>query len=262
MCVMSLFLSLWVTPAWPPECPAHMCLVSRPEAGSAGRSTSPGDPGVSRLRSGPQADGGRTVCGASWRITDPTIREDRRMKMLFFPSRAMTPTAAEPIRPEVVAGPAEESRPQPWRQVAAGLAVATVLEILLWGILSAVNRRSLAYLVDQNEITAGVFALACGVTGAIVVWRRPRHLLGWLFVVVAQLVGLADLLAEYAARRPALPLATPALFIGEYIWLPGLAISAALFTPLFPDGRPTSPRWRPLLWAGATCVALVSLPLL
>jgi two-component system, NarL family, sensor kinase len=70
------------------------------------------------------------------------------------------------------------------------------------------------------------------------------------------------LLAEYAARRPALPLATPALFIGEYIWLPGLAISAALFTPLFPDGRPTSPRWRPLLWAGATCVALVSLPLL
>ena len=125
------------------------------------------------------------------------------MRMLFFPSRAMTPTAPEPIRPEVVAGPAEVSRPRPWRQVAAGLAVATVLEIVLWGILSAVNRRSLAYLVDQNEITAGVFALACGITGAIVLWRRPRHLLGWLFVVVAQLAGLADLLAEYAARRPA-----------------------------------------------------------
>jgi two-component system, NarL family, sensor kinase len=184
------------------------------------------------------------------------------MKMLFFPSRAMTPTAAEPIRPEVVAGPAEVSRPRPWRQVAAGLAVATVLEIVLWGILSAVNRRSLAYLVDQNEITAGVFALACGITGAIVLWRRPRHLLGWLFVVVAQLAGLADLLAEYAARRPTLPLATPALFIGEYIWLPGLAISAALFTPLFPDGQPASPRWRPLIWAGGACVALVSLPLI
>jgi hypothetical protein len=108
--------------------------------------------------------------------------------------------------------------------------------------LSAVNRRSLAYLVEQNEITAGVFALACGVTGAIVLWQKPRHLLGWLFVVVAQLAGLADLMAEYTARRPALPLATPALFIGEYIWLPALAISAALFTPLFPDGRPASPR--------------------
>jgi signal transduction histidine kinase len=153
-------------------------------------------------------------------------------------------------------------RSRPLRQVAAVLAVASVVEILLWGILSAVNGRSLAYLVSQNEITAGVFALACAITGAIVLWQNPRHSLGWLFVVVAQLVGLACLLEEYAARRPALPLATAALFVGDYIWLPGLAISAALFTPLFPDGRLASPRWRPLLWAGAACVALVSVPLL
>lgn len=153
-----------------------------------------------------------------------------------------------------------QQRPQ--RRLPAVLAVACVLEIVLWGILSAVKGRSLAYLVDQNEITAAVFALACAITGAIVLGQNSQHLLGWLFVTVAQIEGLACLLAEYAARRPALPLATPALFVGAYIWLPGLAISAALFTPLFPDGRPASPRWRPLVWAGAGCVALVTIPLL
>jgi two-component system, NarL family, sensor kinase len=148
------------------------------------------------------------------------------------------------------------------RQVAAAMAVASVVEIVLWGVLSAVNGRSLGYLVDQNEITAGVFALACAVTGAVVLWQSPRHALGWLFVAVAQLLGVSNMLSEYAARHPALPLAVPALFVGNYIWLPGLAISAALFTPLFPDGHPPSPRWRPLVWAGAGCVALVTLPLL
>jgi two-component system, NarL family, sensor kinase len=150
----------------------------------------------------------------------------------------------------------------PLRRLAAGLAVASAVEIVLWVILAAENGRSLGYLVNQNEITAAVFALACAITGAIVLWQNPRHALGWLFVAVAQLASLADVLAEYAARRPPLPGATPAFFLGQYIWLPGLAISAALFTPLFPDGRPASPRWRPLVWAGAGCVALASLPLL
>jgi signal transduction histidine kinase len=148
----------------------------------------------------------------------------------------------------------------PLRRLAAGLAVASVVEIVLWGILAAENGRSLSYLVDQNEITAAIFALACAIAGAIVLWQNPRHALGWLFMTVAQLVSLADMLAEYAARRPALPGATLALFLGDYIWLPGLAISAALFTPLFPDGRPASPRWRPLVWAGAACVVLGSVP--
>lgn len=158
------------------------------------------------------------------------------------------------------AGEQEGSAPR-LRRLAAALAVASVVEIVLWGVLSSVNGRSLGYLVDQNEITAGVFALACAVTGAVVLWQSPRHPLGWLFVVVAQLLGLSDMLAEYGARHPALPLAVPALFIGDYIWLPGLAISAALFPALFPDGHPPSPRWRPLVWVGVACVVLVTLPL-
>lgn len=148
----------------------------------------------------------------------------------------------------------------PLRRLAGGLAVASVVEIMLWGILAAENGRSLGYLVDQNEITAAVFGLACAITGAIVLWQNPRHPLGWLFMAVAQLVSLADVLAEYAARRPPLPGATAALFLGDYLWLPGLAISAALFTPLFPDGRPASPRWQPLVWAGGGCVVLASVP--
>jgi signal transduction histidine kinase len=157
---------------------------------------------------------------------------------------------------------AARSSPRRAGSVAVGLAVASTVEILLWAVLAAGNRRTLSYLADQNEITAAVFALGCAITAAVVLRQSPRHALGWLFLVVAQLEGLSVLLSEYAARRPSPPLATPALFLGDYIWLPGLAISAALFTPLFPDGRPASPRWRALVWAGAACVALVSIPLI
>jgi two-component system NarL family sensor kinase len=146
--------------------------------------------------------------------------------------------------------------------VAVAVAVTSAVEILLWAVLAAGNGRTLSYLADQNEVTAAVFALACAITAAVVLRQRPRHALGWLLLVVAQLEGLAVMLAEYAARRPPPPLATLALFLGDYIWLPGLAISAALLTPLFPDGRPASPRWRPLVWAGAAAVALVSIPLI
>ena len=158
--------------------------------------------------------------------------------------------------------PAARMSPGRTGDVAVALAVASTVEILLWAVLAAGNGRTLGYLADQNEITAAVFALACAITAAVVLRQQPRHALGWLFLVVAQLEGLAVLLSEYAARRPAPPLAAPALFLGDYIWLPGLAISAALFTPLFPDGRPASPRWRPLVWAGAACVALASIPLI
>ena len=48
-----------------------------------------------------------------------------------------------------------------------------MLRLRSTGILAAENGRSLAYLVDQNEITAAVFALACAVTGAIVLWQNP-----------------------------------------------------------------------------------------
>jgi two-component system, NarL family, sensor kinase len=147
------------------------------------------------------------------------------------------------------------------RGIATTLAVLSSMEVLLWAVLAAANGRPVSYLVNQNELAAAVFALACAVTAAVVLRQNPRHALGWLFLLVAQLEGLAILLSEYAARRPSPPMATPALIVGDYLWLPGLAISAALFTPLFPDGRPASPRWRPLVWAGAVCVATASIPL-
>jgi hypothetical protein len=52
------------------------------------------------------------------------------------------------------------------------------------------------------------------------------------------------------------PLAGLAGMIGERVWFPGVVLATALVTPLFPDGRPASARWRPLVWAGAGLAAL------
>jgi signal transduction histidine kinase len=130
--------------------------------------------------------------------------------------------------------------------------VAVVLSIVL--IIS--NQPGLAALVAEHDLVSIVVALSFGAVGTVVLHRYPTHALGWVFLTVGWLEAIAGLGAAYAARRPPPPLVGLAGLIGDRIWLPGAVLAAALVTPLFPDGRPASARWRPLVWAGAVTSGL------
>ncbi len=90
--------------------------------------------------------------------------------------------------------------------------------------------------------------LALAVVGALVAARTGNRL-GWLFLIAAT-TGAVDLLTySYAARAAAARL--PGAAWSAWIFTVVLGVSSTLFflVPLlFPDGRPPSRRWWPVVW--------------
>jgi two-component system NarL family sensor kinase len=146
----------------------------------------------------------------------------------------------------------------PATRSAAALAVAAVVEVLLWLILSLAHGRTFDYLLIGHELNAAVVALAFGIAGFVVLRSAPHHPLGWLFAVIAQLEGIALVATAYADGGAGLPGAGVAAWIGAVLWWPGAVAGAALLTPLFPDGATTRLR-RVLLWIGSIAAALSTL---
>jgi signal transduction histidine kinase len=91
-----------------------------------------------------------------------------------------------------------------------------------------------------------------------VLHRYPRHALGWLFLLTGQLLAVSVFADQYGTGRTDWT-AGPAQWAAAFLWFPAQGIAAGLFTPLFPDGRPSSPRWRPLVWLAALAVGTSSL---
>jgi hypothetical protein len=109
---------------------------------------------------------------------------------------------------------------------------------------------------------AGLYAVGFGGVGAVLTWRRPGHPVGWILAATG-LVEAADFatfeygLAASAGRN--LPGSVYAGWVQLWIWVPFVTLIAVCLVLLFPDGRPPSPRWRPVGWlAGGLAVIAVA----
>jgi two-component system, NarL family, sensor kinase len=136
------------------------------------------------------------------------------------------------------------------------LAVVAVAAGGLAAIVGIVNGQTLADLVQQNVLTSIVVGSTFGVVGAVVIAQDARNALGWLFCVQGQLQCWSALSSQYAAHVPVGAIGGLTAFIGAYAWFPGMLIALTLTAPLFPNGRPPTPRWRPLLWIGVAVSAI------
>jgi hypothetical protein len=104
-------------------------------------------------------------------------------------------------------------------------------------------------------------AVPFAVVGALIVVHRPGNPLGGLLLVGALALGVekvAQELVQYGLRRPgAVPVLEWIGWVSNWAWVPAI-LMILLLPVLFPDGRPLSRRWRPLVWA-IVAGALVSI---
>jgi hypothetical protein len=76
------------------------------------------------------------------------------------------------------------------------LAVATVVFIVLgWSVVTPPNSFGLKRFGGLSFIVA---SMAFGSTGAVITSRIPRNPIGWIFCLIAILMGLGNLAYQYA----------------------------------------------------------------
>jgi two-component system, NarL family, sensor kinase len=101
--------------------------------------------------------------------------------------------------------------------------------------------------------------LGAPILGALIVWRQPTNRYGWVWCLLGLAVAIRgaafayEVWAWYVA--PVQPFGYQAAWLGTVTATMAFAL-IPLVLVLFPDGRPPSPRWRPLVWTSVV-VAVV-----
>ncbi|MGH8928130.1 MAG: hypothetical protein ACRDWH_07245, partial [Acidimicrobiia bacterium] len=112
-------------------------------------------------------------------------------------------------------------------------------------------------LMGQRAVGIGIAAF--GLVGALLVYRRPEHLLGWLLAGIGALALLGGAATEYAlatahAGRTASAFLGWAVWLANWFWYPVLGAVLVFLPLLFPDGRPPTARWRWVAVAGTVAI--------
>jgi hypothetical protein len=107
----------------------------------------------------------------------------------------------------------------------------------------------------------GLFAAGFGGVGAVLTWRRPGHLVGWVLAAAGLLAAASFATIEYGLAASAghrLPGAGYVGWVETWIWVPFLTLITVYLFLLFPDGRLPAPRWRPVAWLGGAFATLAA----
>ncbi len=123
-------------------------------------------------------------------------------------------------------------------------------------------------LAQLGTTSASGFVLGATfpVVGWLVASKRPGNPMGWIFLGVGLSQALDTFASQYAivglqTMPGSLPAADVMSWIASWVWAPGFALLLTATVLLFPDGRPPSPRWRPVLWAGGLAVVFLVVPI-
>ena len=95
------------------------------------------------------------------------------------------------------------------------------------------------------------FTVFAGI-GVLIVIRRAQNPIGWMFTAIGFLFLFGTFAAEYAlyalyTNHGSVPGGAVMAWVSTWVWLSGVGL-VSLVILLFPNGRVSSPRWRPLVW--------------
>jgi hypothetical protein len=147
--------------------------------------------------------------------------------------------------------------------LAWALCILSMILALASVALASFNGESLLELVANHHAIGILNALVLPLIGALIVVGDRHHLLAWLLIVAGVSLAVYNLAAQYAplalgltSRRLSLPGGDLASWLTSWTNLAGIVILAVFLILLFPDGRPPSRRWRPVVWAGAVVLVV------
>jgi signal transduction histidine kinase len=133
-----------------------------------------------------------------------------------------------------------------WCLAAASVALSLFGLVLLW-------RNDVPWM--QSHPDNAVNGIVYPVLGALILSRRRGHAIGWLFVAIGVAMATAIASAQYGVAG--FTGGDVAAWVGRWVWLLGVPLIPTAVVLLFPDGRLPSRRWRPVLWAGVSSIALL-----
>jgi hypothetical protein len=103
------------------------------------------------------------------------------------------------------------------------------------------------------------------VVGIVLIMKRPDNRVGWVLAAIGALTTVGAVAEGYGmlvlapGGRPDLPGGVLAAWIMNWYWFPLLGLIAVFVPMLFPTGRPLTPRWRWLFYAGSALLVLITL---
>lgn len=120
--------------------------------------------------------------------------------------------------------------------------------------------------IDQplsEQVGLFVAFIGCGALGALVAARRPGNAVGWMFLAIGVIAGMAAFSTSYAnygllTRPGSLPLAGTVLWLHQLTW-PAILGAFTYVLLLFPDGKPPSRRWALVGWLIAAGVGIFAI---
>jgi hypothetical protein len=118
-----------------------------------------------------------------------------------------------------------------------------------------------AFVEVSNAAFSAATLLLYPAVGALIAYRRPENLLGWLLLatgIANSLSGLGQAYVQYASSVGSLPAEMWLEWVSNVLTFPTFLTMFTFILLLFPAGRLLSRRWRPLAWlAAALIVAIV-----
>lgn len=158
-----------------------------------------------------------------------------------------------------------DARPFRWHLPAVAMTVALAADIAAIVVLMATIRAGQFAGFDVFSVGGLVLGASYGVVGWLIASRRPDNAIGWVFLAIALSQAIDVFAGTYAyyglvVVPGSLPLAAELSWVAVWAWAPGFTLLVTLSVLLFPNGRPPSPRWRPVPWAWFAVMALLGVP--
>jgi len=134
------------------------------------------------------------------------------------------------------------------------VAVVAVAATVMVPFAVAASGKSMTEALVNYEFNTVAFG---AVLGAVILRRRPGHVIGWVLVTAGGCDALFHIGHEYRQFGGASGASVDAGL--AWLWIPSAAALVVALPQLFPDGRLLSRRWLPLAIFGAATTAMLSI---